>query len=178
MPPHCDSLDGPVVKAAREAIAERDAGLVLPYVKAPAEDELRAAFDLATQAWLQGDAARAIAERYLFETAVRLHREGEGATFTGLKPAGLDVGPVIPLAERAIETGSADALETALVEEVRHALHRRFREVQRAKPPPGADVAARRVHVESMLGLQVWAHGIYLAVNGSGHGSETGPHAH
>ena len=32
MPPHCDSLDGPVVTAAREALARADVDLILPYV--------------------------------------------------------------------------------------------------------------------------------------------------
>lgn len=45
---------------------------------------------------------------------VRLHRAGEGAPCTGLKPAGLDVGPVIPLAERAIASDDADELAELL----------------------------------------------------------------
>jgi hypothetical protein len=32
MPPHCDAMDGPVVKAARRALAAGDLSLVLPYV--------------------------------------------------------------------------------------------------------------------------------------------------
>ncbi len=176
MPPHCDSLDGPVVKAARAALETPDVDLVLPYVKADSEAELRAVFDLVVHARKQGDAAREIADRHLFETAVRLHRAGEGEAFTGLKPAGLDVGPVIPVAERAVESGSADALEGALVAEVRHQLHERFHGMQRVKPPPGAGVPAMRAYVEAMLGLQVWAHGVHLALSAAGHGGEG--HAH
>ena len=33
MPPHCDSLDGPVVRAAMKALDEGDVDLVLPFVK-------------------------------------------------------------------------------------------------------------------------------------------------
>ncbi|CAM5623224.1 hypothetical protein SPURM210S_04864 [Streptomyces purpurascens] len=33
MPPHCDSLDGPVVMAARKALEGRDIDQVLPYVR-------------------------------------------------------------------------------------------------------------------------------------------------
>jgi hypothetical protein len=32
MPPHCDSLDGPVVTAAREALDTTDVDLILPFV--------------------------------------------------------------------------------------------------------------------------------------------------
>lgn len=74
MPPHCDSLDGPVVKAARAALAASNVDLLLPYVKAESEQELSAVFALAKRAREQGGAASEVAERYLFETAVRLHR--------------------------------------------------------------------------------------------------------
>jgi hypothetical protein len=39
---------------------------------------------------------------------MRVHRAGGGAPFTGLEPAGLSEGPVIPVAEGAIEKGSPD----------------------------------------------------------------------
>jgi hypothetical protein len=42
-PPHCDSLDGPVVAAARLALAAGDVDLILPYVPADGEDEVREA---------------------------------------------------------------------------------------------------------------------------------------
>jgi len=37
-----------------------------------------------------------VADDWLFETAVRLHRPARG-TYSGLKPAGLDEGPVVPV---------------------------------------------------------------------------------
>jgi hypothetical protein len=43
---------------------------------------------------------------YFFETRVCVHREGEGAAYTGLKPAGLDLGPDIPAADKALESGN------------------------------------------------------------------------
>ena len=94
MPPHCDSLDGPVVLAAIRALEAGDVDLVLPYVHADGADEVRRAFDLVVVGRQQGDEARQACDRYFFETVVRIHRAGEGAPFTGLKPAGLDNGPV------------------------------------------------------------------------------------
>jgi hypothetical protein len=44
MPPHCDSLDGPVVAAARRALDAGDVDLVLPFVPEQGEAELREAF--------------------------------------------------------------------------------------------------------------------------------------
>ena len=96
VPPHCDSLDGPVVQAALRALDADNVDLVRPYVHESGEAELRQAFDLSRKARAQGPEAREVADRYFFETAVRIHRTGEGAAYTGLKPAGLDVGPVFP----------------------------------------------------------------------------------
>ena len=96
MPPHCDSLDGPVVAAARQALDAGDVHLILPFVHLEGAEEVRDAFDKTMKARAMGAEARDVADRWFFETAVRVHRAGEGAPFTGLKPAGLDVGPVIP----------------------------------------------------------------------------------
>jgi hypothetical protein len=106
MPPHCDSLDGPVVNAARTALEAGDVALVLPFVRADGEAEVRRVFDSVLPVRELGPEAREVADRLFFETVVRIHRAGEGAPYTGLKPAGLSVGPVIPLAERAVNTGS------------------------------------------------------------------------
>ena len=110
MPPHCDSLDGPVVTAARRALDEGDVAIVLPYVPAHAEAEVSAAFQQVLPIRATSGSAGELADHWFFETVVRLHRAGEGASYTGLKPAGQDEGPVIPVAERALHTGSADEL--------------------------------------------------------------------
>ena len=44
MPPHCDSLDGPVVTAARRALETGDVTLVLPFVPAADEAEISTTF--------------------------------------------------------------------------------------------------------------------------------------
>jgi hypothetical protein len=161
MPPHCDSLDGPVVVAAQRALREDDVELVAPYVHADAEQELRQAFDLASKARVVGGDARHVADRWFFETVVRLHRAGEGAAFTGLKPAGLDVGPVIPVAERSVESGSPDELAEVLCWIVREQVERRHALAMELKEHAAEGLPAAREYVEALLGLQVWAHGVY-----------------
>ena len=176
MPPHCDSLDGPVVRAARSALDHEDVDLVLPYVHEPGEAEVRHAFDLAVKARTQGAEAHEVADLYFFETVVRVHRAGEGAPFTGLKPAGLDVGPVIPLAERAIERGDAAELAEFLGAAVREEVNARFAQLMAMQSHAGDDVAAARRYVTAMLGLQVWAHKLHGAMRAAAH--EDGGHAH
>jgi hypothetical protein len=169
MPPHCDSLDGPVVRAARRALEARDVALVLPYVPRAGEPEVIEAFDKVVQARQADGAAREIADRYFFETVVRVHRAGEGAPFTGLKPAGLDVGPVIPVAEKAIDDDDPARLEAALVTAVREQVAHRFHDLRHLREHAAHGVDAARAYVSASLGLQVWAHGLYQATKATGH---------
>jgi hypothetical protein len=180
MPPHCDSLDGPVVRATRLALDAGDVELVLPFVPAAGEPEVRAVFEQAVKVRDQGDLARDLADRYLFETVVRVHRAGEGAPFTGLKPAGLDVGPVIPIAEAAIDSGSVDDLATFLADAVRHEAAERFAAMRAAKAHADetGTVADAREYVERMLGLQVWAHKLLGAVHAAAHEGHGNGHDH
>jgi hypothetical protein len=169
MPPHCDSMDGPVVRAAREALDIENVDVILPYVHKAGEAEIRSAFELARKARTQGVEAREVADRFFFETAVRVHRAGEGVPYTGLKPAGLDVGPVIPLAERAIASGDPAELADFLADAVRRETGERFAAVQRAHASAGEGVDAARAYVEAMLGLQVWSHKLYGAIHAAAH---------
>jgi hypothetical protein len=175
MPPHCDSLDGPVVRAARRALETGNVAVVLPYVPEEGEREVIDAFDKVLATRKTGDIAREVADRYFFETVVRIHRAGEGAPFTGLKPAGLDVGPIIPVAERAIEGGNGQALEDALVHVVRAEVAERFTALDRLRKGAERSVDEARAYVGAMLGLQVWAHGVYKATKATGHAAA---HAH
>ena len=88
--------------------------------------------------------ARQVADAYFFETVVRIYRAGEDASFTDLKPAGLDVGPAIPVAEEAIETGLPDALEQLLVDMVRMEVRKRFDHMLHLKQHAQVDVDAAR----------------------------------
>jgi hypothetical protein len=94
---HCDSVSGPVVTAASQALEQNDVTLILPYIQAADETELTAAFKEAREARQQGGAAAKVADQWFFETAVRLHRQGEGAPYTGLKE-NADYGPALEAA--------------------------------------------------------------------------------
>ena len=170
MPPHCDSMDGPVVTAAINALETKNVDAILPYVHKEGEQEVRQAFDKVLPLHHDGAAGREVADRYFFETVVRVHRAGEGATFTGLKPAGLDVGPVIPAAERAIATGSPDELLQLLESIVRVETRKRFDRAMRQKAHAQGPVDEAREYVEAMLGLQVWAHKLAQCASAEPHG--------
>jgi uncharacterized protein DUF6448 len=170
MPPHCDSLDGPVVSAARHALAVGDVDQVLPYVPADAEDEIREAFARVLPLQTAEQSAAELARRWFFETVVRLHRVGEHAPYTGLKPAGLDTGPVIPLAEKAVESGDPEEVYRLVAADLHSELGHRLRYVQQLAADKDTSIAAGREYVQAMLGFQVYANHVYRAVHSDPHG--------
>jgi hypothetical protein len=176
MPPHCDTMDGPVVTAARKALEAEDVNFALAYVPESGEAEVRSAFEKVLRARKADPAAREVADLYFFETVVRVHRAGEGAPYTGLKPAGLDEGPVIPVAEKAIETGSPDALIKTLTDTLRQEIEHRFEHMMHLRDHAPDNVTRARAYVEAMLGLQVYAHQLYGAMKADPHEGQQGHH--
>ena len=75
-PAHCDGLDGPVVKAAQKALQTGDVNQVLFWVRPQDEDEIKKAFDETLSVRKLNPQAQAFADRYFFETLVRIHRAG------------------------------------------------------------------------------------------------------
>src|SRR5512140_96345 len=78
---HCDTLDGPVVKDARAALESKDITPVLKWVRQDEEGDLREAFRHTLGVRAVGAEAQALADRFFFETLVRLHRAGEGEPY-------------------------------------------------------------------------------------------------
>lgn len=175
---HCDSMDGPVAKAAMAALDTNNVNLVLPYAPVTAEGEITVAFAQSLKVRVLGPEAKALADRAFIETTVRLHRAGEGAPYTGLKPAGIDHGPAIPAAERAIETGNLAQVKALLIEEIDHGLQKRFAHVRETQhgvrePKTAGDVPAARERISAELGFVTYVEGLRQAARGvSGHEHE------
>ncbi len=169
---HCDSIDGPVASAAQKALDTGNVNLALPYAPVTAESEIAAAFAQSLKVRRLGSEAKALADRAFIETTVRLHRAGEGAAYTGLKPAGIDYGPAIPAADRAIESGDLAQVRALLAEEMEHGLHARFahvRETQKAakEAKTAKDVVAVRERVSAELGFVAYVEGLRQAARGA-----------
>lgn len=171
MPPHCDTMDGPVVKMAQKALDANDVKIILPYVKKEDEKEVTEVFKKVIEARKSDGIVKEIADLYFFETVVRIHRAGEGAPYTGLKPVGLSVGPVIPVAEKAIESGSPAKLIKTLTKMLQDEIQKRFKHMMHLKEGADKSVNNARKYVEAILGLQVWSHKLYQAI-------KSGPHEH
>jgi hypothetical protein len=164
MAPHCDTMDGPVVTAAELALEMENVNYVLPFVKKKYEKELKDAFDRTIIVReLSGDAAE-VADYWFFETAVRLHKLGEGKPFTGIKHSGLDWGFVVPKAEEAIQTGDITELEDFLMDFVQESIEKRFQDAISLKEYDLNDVEAARNYVNAMLEFIMFSHHLYKFV--------------
>ena len=172
---HCDGMDGPVVKAAQQALASGDVNLALIWVQKQDEREIQAAFARTLAVRKLGAEASELADMYFFETLVRVHRMGEGAPYTGLKPAGRDLGPAIPLADQALETGQVEPLVELITEEVRQGLEARFAEVMKALKTATASVEAGREYVRAYVAFIHYAERAHQAASqaATGHVEET-----
>ncbi|HEX6316796.1 MAG TPA: DUF6448 family protein [Gemmatimonadaceae bacterium] len=176
---HCDSLDGPVVKAAQQALDTGNVSQVLIWVQADDEPEIRAAFEQALVVRALSPQARELADRYFFETVVRVHRAGEGASYTGLKPAGRDLGPAIPAADKALDEGWLSPVITLLTKGVEDGLRRHFEEVITAKHFKPGDVPAGREYVRTYVEFIHYVERLHEAIvtSAHGHAAESAPPA-
>ncbi|MBE0513664.1 MAG: hypothetical protein IBX42_01725 [Sulfurimonas sp.] len=172
---HCDTLDGPVLNDARIALEKKDITPVLKWVKdAHQENEITHAFNGALKVRTKGEDVQEMADRYFFETLVRVHRAGEGAPYTGLKPAG-NVEPAIAAADKALETGSVDALAKKVAQAVETAIKKRFEETKEKDAHKEEGVKEGRDYVEAYVRYVHFVEGIHNMAAGSGghdHGSK------
>lgn len=165
---HCDTMDGPVVKAAQNALASGDVTPALIWIQPAAERELREAFARAIEVRRLNAAARDLADRYFYETLVRLHRAGEGEAFTGIEPAGADLGPIVPEADRALASGSVDRLARMLSADLTGGLRTRLDDVRTKQAAMReGDVASGRAYVKAYVEFIHYAERLHVAANGS-----------
>ena len=148
---HCDGLDGPVVQAAQEALETGSINLVLIWVQQSDEAEIKRAFDQTLAVRSLSAEARELADQYFFETLVRIHRAGEGASYTGLKPAGRDLGPAIPIADKALRESNVDEVSKLLTDSLERGVREHFQRARDAKDFDRNDVDAGRNFVKAYV---------------------------
>ncbi len=177
---HCDTMDGPVVVAAQLALETEELDPMLIWVREKDEPEIRHAFDHVQRVRATGGDARALADRFFFETVVRIHREGEGAAYTGLKPAGTDLGDVVPAADHALEIGTVDELRRTLHAAIDRRLDSLFAEAAELRDFAPGDVPAGRDYVEAYVELMHFVEALEAITShhGQGNHGSTGPASH
>jgi hypothetical protein len=169
---HCDTLDGPVVVDAKAALAKGDITPVLKWIPAAGEHEVHEAFAKTLAVRGKGKEAQELADRYFFETLVRVHRASEGAPYTGLKEGGAEE-ETIAAADKALATGNADELVKLVTEAVAKGIRQRFEKTAEGRKHADQDVAHGRSYVASYVDFIHYGERIYLdAVKPPSHHAE------
>ena len=118
-----------------------------------------------------GDDARKLADTYFFETLVRIHRAGEGAPYSGLKP-GSSVDPAVALADEAIANKSVEKLSNVLSEALKGKLAKQFNAVVSSEKNADESVEAGREYVQAYVELTHFAERIHGLIKGDAQHSE------
>lgn len=162
---HCDSEKGPVATAAHQALESNDVKLVLPYVKPEAETELTAAFKETMAVRKTGKTAKSLADRYFIETAIRLHRAGEGAAYTGVSDEATPQS--IVTADKAMASGSMTELYAMLDAAIKKGVEEKYHAVEetRAEAQKLNTVEAHRERVEAELMFEKYIYEVYTNIS-------------
>jgi hypothetical protein len=158
---HCDSEQGPVAAAAHQALEKKDVKLILPYVQAEAETELTAAFKQTLEVRKAGGSAKALADRYFIETAIRLHRAGEGAPYIGVTDE--TTPKAILVADKAMASGSLDETYKLLDQEMKKGIQEKYEAVLHAREDAEklGTVEAHRERVEAELIFEKYVYELF-----------------
>ncbi len=164
---HCDTLDGPIVPEARAALESGDVGAVLKWVQAEDEAEIRETFEQTRKLRAMTPEVRELADRYFLETLIRVHRQGEGAPYTGLKPAGA-IDPAFVAADAALASGDIDALADEISTAIHDAIHQRFTTAHARRQHASHNVHAGREYVEAYVEYIHFIEGLHGQLDGHG----------
>ena len=147
---HCDSYDGPVIKDALTALDNNNVELVLKWIDAHQEQEVIALFNKNYNLKAGDIEVYTIVEKHFLETLVRLHRETEGAPFTGLKPAG-SMTPMVEMADRSIEINSMDEVSKTVTTHLEEVLRERYAKVMELSKTKDNSVEEGRAYVHAYV---------------------------
>lgn len=148
---HCDTMNGPLIKDARLAIAQNNINYALKWVSSKNEAEIKDAFKLMMKVRETGPEGKELAEKYFFETLVRIHRTGEGMPYTGIKPSGTPIDEKIMAADKSIESGNLSPLKDIISKEKLAELTMRFNKVMSLKNFDVNNVEAGREYIEAYV---------------------------
>ena len=143
---HCDTENGPVITAAREALQTNNVKLVLIWVKKQDEAIIKEAFQKTVNLRKISQEVQRVVDNYFFETLVRIHRAGEGVAYTGIKDSG-KVDIPIAAADDAIEKNSLADVIKLLNEAINKGVNEKFNDAT----SKSAMIRTMLMQAESML---------------------------
>ncbi len=170
---HCDTMDGPLIADAKKAISRNNVNYALKWIQPANEAEILDAFHLIMKVRGLSAEAKEVAEKYFFDTLVRIHRAGEGVPFTGVKPSGTPIDEKVMAADKSIEIGNLSPLNGKVPEKEMPELTERFKKVMLLKNFDINNVAAGREYIEAYVQFFKFAEG-----EAEGHGAEANDCGH
>ncbi|MFN8211700.1 MAG: DUF6448 family protein [Bacteroidales bacterium] len=156
---HCDTMDGPLIKDAKIALNTNNVNYVLKWVQPENENEIKEVFSLTMKVRKLSADAQNLADKYFFETVVRLHRSGEGVPFTGVKPSGTPIDEKVLAADKSIEKGNLSPLKDLVPKEMLPELEMRFNKVMSLKNFDVNNVSEGREYIEAYVQFFKFAEG-------------------
>lgn len=168
---HCDSLDGPVIITAKAALESGRPDGVLAWVQPADEAGIRDVFRRTLEVRKLSPKAAELADTWFFETLVRVHRAGEGAPYTGLKPAG-SAEEIVRELDASVEKGDIKELAATIASHAEHSIHEKFERLMELKKTAGQSVERGREYVAAYVSFMHYVEGVKNAVHGGGqHGA-------
>lgn len=165
---HCDSYDGPVIQDAFKALESEDVTYVMKWINPDQETEITQLFNKTVEL-KDGDAEiYAIVEKHFLETLVRLHRETEGAPYTGLKPAG-SASPIIQMADHSIAKANVKPLLNNLGQHIQEVITKKYEKVAKLAKVKDNSIAEGRAYVAAYVDYTHTLEALEGVLAGGGH---------
>ena len=107
------------------------------------------------------------AEHKFFATLVKIHRAGEGAPFTGLKPAGA-VEQAVAESDKSLVSGSSDTLVKLITDDVTAGIKKRYEQAAAAYNHKDESIAQGREFVEAYVAYTHYVERLHQDATGKG----------
>lgn len=165
---HCDSYDGPVIHDARLALQKGEVSFVMKWIREEHEEEIKSLFSKTLSLKNADHQIYNIVEKHFLETLVRLHREGEGAPFTGLKPTG-SVTPIIQMADKSIEDSDIESLLNNLHNHIQKIVIEKYEKVSALNKVKDHSIRVGRAYVAAYVDYTHTLEAVEDAIAHGGH---------
>jgi len=173
---HCDTVNGPVVSDAKQALEKANADIVLKWVRQQDEEKIRKAFNETLEKRKQHPKDKGNIDMSFYEEVVKLHRAGEGVEYSGIKTGEIKINPITEIADTALAKSDAGELIKMFPESARADIQSDFDEVMKKKKHMNENIAAGREYVASYVKFMHHIESLYGAENTETHGQNKETH--
>jgi len=161
---HCDTKNGPVVSAAREALRTGNINYILIWVPKNDEAEVKKTFQRTLEIRKLNPALQKWADLYFFETVVRIHRLGEGEPYTGIKDSTVPEKTVMAV-ESALGRQAIEQILQLLETSLQKSVNDKFNDALLKKNYDPDDVEAGRDYIQHYVELLHYVENVYTVLN-------------